>query len=398
MKITEDIKYIGVNDYKIDLFEGMYVVPEGMTYNSYVIMDDKIAVLDTVDEGFTKEWLANLQQILGKRKPDYLIVQHMEPDHSSNIMHLIEQFPEIILVASSKAFTMMGNYFGTDFKEKRIVVSDGDILSLGKHKLTFLSALMVHWPEVMVTYDSTDRVLFSADSFGRFGADKEADWTQEAARYYFGIVGKYGIPVQKLLGKMTELTIEKICPLHGPVLSENLEYYIKLYDIWSSYRPEKEGVLIAYTSVYGNTKEAALLLAKALRKRGCETVLVRDLARSDMSQVVAEAFRYSKLVLATTTYNTFLFPPMREFISWLTERNFSNRIVAFIENGSWMPTAAMHMKEQLKESKGIIFAKESVKIMSAIHEENSMQIEKLAEELSKELPEECKEIDIFEKK
>lgn len=393
MTITEDIKYIGVNDYKIDLFEGMYVVPEGMTYNSYVIMDDKIAVLDTVDEGFTKEWLANLQQILGKRKPDYLIVQHMEPDHSSNIMHLIERFPDVILVASSKAFTMMGNYFGTDFKDKRIVVSDGDVLSLGKHKLTFLSALMVHWPEVMVTYDSTDRVLFSADGFGRFGAKGEADWIQEAARYYFGIVGKYGIPVQKLLAKIKELTIEKICPLHGPVLSENLDYYIKLYDTWSSYRPEKEGILIAYTSVYGNTKEAALLLAEALRKKGSETVLVRDLARSDMSQVVAEAFRYSKLVLATTTYNTFLFPPMREFISWLTERNFSNRTVAFVENGSWMPTAAMHMKELLKDSKGIVFAKESVKIMSAIHEENRMQIQKLAEELS----EESKGIDICEK-
>lgn len=393
MTITEDIKYIGVNDYKIDLFEGMYVVPEGMTYNSYVIMDDKIAVLDTVDEGFTKEWLANLQQILGKRKPDYLIVQHMEPDHSSNIMHLIERFPDVILVASSKAFTMMGNYFGTDFKDKRIVVSDGDVLSLGKHKLTFLSALMVHWPEVMVTYDSTDRVLFSADGFGRFGANKDADWMQEAARYYFGIVGKYGIPVQKLLAKIKEFTIEKICPLHGPVLSENLDYYIKLYDTWSSYRPEKEGILIAYTSVYGNTKEAALLLAEALRKKGSETVLVRDLARSDMSQVVAEAFRYSKLVLATTTYNTFLFPPMREFISWLTERNFSNRTVAFVENGSWMPTAAMHMKELLKDSKGIVFAKESVKIMSAIHEENRMQIQKLAEELS----EESKGIDICEK-
>lgn len=398
MTITEDIKYVGVSDYKIDLFEGMFVVPDGMTYNSYVIMDDKIAVLDTVDEGFTKEWLANLRQILGKRKPDYLIVQHMEPDHSSNIVNLIEQFPEIILVASAKAFTMMNNYFGTDFKEKRIVVSDGDMLSLGKHKLKFLSALMVHWPEVMVTYDCTERVLFSADGFGRFGINKETDWVEEAARYYFGIVGKYGIPVQKLLAKLTELTIEKICPLHGPVLSENLDYYIMLYNIWSSYRPEKEGVLIAYTSVYGNTKEAVLLLAEALRKKGCKKVFVRDLARNDMSQVVAEAFRYSKLVLATTTYNTFLFPTMREFINWLIERNFSNRTVAFIENGSWMPTAAMHMKEQMKDSKGISFAKESVKIMSAIHEENRKQIEKLAEELSKELPEECKGIDIFEKK
>lgn len=384
MTITEDIKYIGVNDYSIDLFEGMYAVPEGMTYNSYVILDEKIAVLDTVDEAFAEEWLANLQNALQGRVPDYLVIQHMEPDHSANLLHLMEQYPKTIPVASGKAFAMMKNYFGTEFMEQRIVVSDGDTLSLGKHQLRFYSALMVHWPEVMVTYDSTEKVLFSADAFGKFGALKEADdWLEEARRYYFGIVGKYGIPVQKLLEKLRTLNIRKICPLHGPILFEKIDYYLRMYDIWSRYQPEKEGVLIAYTSVYGNTKEAVMLLAERLKANGCGKVIVRDLARDDMSRVLAEAFCYSKLVLATTTYNTMLFPPMREFIAWLTERNFGNRTVAFIENGSWMPTATKHMQEELGNCKGIIFADSSVKIISSVNEESRMQIEKLAEELAR---------------
>jgi len=386
--ITEDIKYIGVNDYTIDLFEGMYAVPDGMAYNSYVILDEKIAVMDTVDEAFTKQWLCNLYKALKGRKPDYLVVQHMEPDHSANLLELIKKFPEAVPVASDKAFTMMKHYFGTDFAENRIVISDGDMLSLGKHKLHFFSALMVHWPEVMVTYDSTDKVLFSADAFGKFGAvgkndTKENQWIEQARRYYFGIVGKYGIPVQKLLAKLKDITIVKICPLHGPVLSENIPYYMSVYDTWSRYEPEEEGIFIAYTSVYGNTKEAVWLLADLIRKKGDYKVIIRDLARCDMSLAVAEAFRYSRLVFATTTYNTMLFPYMREFISWLTERNFSNRMVAFIENGSWMPTAEKHMREMLKDCKNIRFAETSVKVMSALTDESRKQIERLAEELSR---------------
>ncbi|MBP3604862.1 MAG: FprA family A-type flavoprotein [Lachnospiraceae bacterium] len=384
MKITEDIKYIGVNDHEIDMFEGMYQVPGGMAYNSYMIVDEKIAIMDTVDENFTCEWLANIEKILGNRNPDYLIVHHMEPDHSANIVNLQKKYPEIVIVASEKAFVMMNHFFGSDFTEKRIAVSDGDMLSLGKHKLVFASALMVHWPEVIVTYDSTDKVLFSADGFGKFGAlNVEEEWKSEARRYYFGIVGKYGISVQKLLAKLKAWDIQTICPLHGPVLSENVNYYIDLYDIWSRYQPEEEGVLIAYTSIYGNTKKAATYLAERLKEKGCAKVVMRDLSRCDISETVAEAFRYSKLVLATTTYNTMIFPFMREFISWLTERNFCNRMVGFIENGSWMPTAAKHMQEMFQNSKEIIFAEPFVKLMSALNKESCEQIEQLAEELCK---------------
>lgn len=384
MKISEDIKYIGVNDHQIDLFEGMYKVPNGMAYNSYMIMDEKIAIMDTVDEGFTYEWFANMEKILGNRTPDYLIVHHMEPDHSANIVNLLKRYPEIVLVASEKAFVMMNHFFGSDFTGNRIVVSDGDMLSLGKHKLMFASALMVHWPEVIVTYDSTDKVLFSADGFGKFGAlDIEEEWAPEARRYYIGIVGKYGIPVQKLLAKLSDWDIRMICPLHGPVLSENIEYYVELYNTWSSYQPEDEGILIAYTSIYGNTKKAVRYLEEKIKEKGCQKVVVRDLSRCDMSEAVAEAFRYSKLVLATTTYNTMIFPFMREFISWLIERNYCNRMVAFIENGSWMPTAVKQMQKMLESSKGIVFAETSVKIMSALDKESFEQIEQLAEELCK---------------
>lgn len=385
MNVTSDIKYIGVNDHKIDLFEGMYAVPNGMSYNSYAILDEKIAILDTVDEGFTKQWLDNISDALGGRKPDYLIIQHMEPDHSANILNFIKKYTEVTLVASAKAFVMMKNYFGREFAENRIVVSDGDILSLGKHKLLFASALMVHWPEVIVTYDSTDKVLFSADGFGKFGAvDVEQDWVDEARRYYIGIVGKYGIPVQNLLKKMEHWDIEKICPLHGPILSENIGYYIQLYNTWSSYQPEEEGILIAYTSVYGNTKKAVGLLEEKLKEKGCPKVQVKELARCDMAEAVADAFRYSKLVLATTTYNVNIFPFMREFINWLTERNFSNRVVAFMENGSWMPVATQLMREKLEKSKGIVFAENSVKIISVLNEESMAQLEQLADELCRE--------------
>lgn len=385
MTITSDIHYIGVNDSTIDLFEGMYKVPNGMAYNSYVILDEKIAIMDTVDAGFTVQWLRNVQEILGKRKPDYLIVQHMEPDHSANIKNFMEKYPDTALVASAKAFEMMKNFFGRDLTDNRIVVSDRDILSLGKHKLVFLSALMVHWPEVIVTYDSTDKVLFSADGFGKFGTlDTQEEWLDEARRYYIGIVGKYGISVQKLLKKISNLDIQMICPLHGPVLSENIGYYVEQYNTWSGYQPEEEGILIAYTSIYGNTKKAVLLLQEELLERGCQKVIVRDLARCDMSEAVAEAFRYSKLVLATTTYNVGLFPFMREFINWLTERNFANRTVAFIENGSWMPIAAQLMQEKLENSKGIVFAENSVKILSSLSGENILQLEMLADELCKE--------------
>ena len=382
MKITNDILYIGVNDRNIDLFEGQYTVPNGISYNSYVILDDKIAIMDTVDAAFTHEWLDNIRDALGGSAPDYLVVQHMEPDHSANIRQFAQVYPDAKIVSSAKSFSMMKNFFGTDFADKQIVVGEGDTLSLGKHTLSFLTAPMVHWPEVIVTYDSTDKVLFSADGFGKFGAlDTEEDWACEARRYYIGIVGKYGAQVQNLLKKAAGLDIEIICPLHGPVLTENLGYYIDLYDTWSSYRPEEEGVMIAYTSVYGNTKKAVLRLAEMLRASGCPKVVLNDLARCDMAEAVEDAFRYSKLVLATTTYNGDIFPFMRTFIDHLTERNYSNRTVAFLENGSWAPRAAKVMGEMLEKSKNITYANTSVKILSALNEESRAQIEALAEEL-----------------
>ncbi len=385
MNITKDIKYIGVNDHVIDLFEGQYTVPNGMAYNSYVIVDKKIAVIDTVDANFTHEWLDNIQNTLGARTPDYLIVQHMEPDHSANIANFKKAYPDAVIVSSAKAFNMMQSFFGTDFSDNRIVVDEGDTLCLGEHTLSFFAAPMVHWPEVIVTYDSADKVLFSADGFGKFGAlDVEEDWACEARRYYIGIVGKYGAQVQKLLKKASGLDIEKICPLHGPVLSENLGYYINLYNTWSSYAPESEGIVIAYTSVYGNTKKAVLKLADELRARGCPKVVVNDLARCDMAEAVEDAFRYSKLVLATTTYNADIFPFMREFIHHLTERNFSNRTVAFVENGSWAPLAAKVMRGMLEGCKNLTLAESSVKIMSALSEESSKQISALADELCRE--------------
>ena len=385
MKITDGIKYIGVNDHNIDLFEGQYVVPNGMAYNSYVIIDEKVAILDTVDKNFTHEWLDNIQNTLGDRTPDYLIVQHMEPDHSANIMNFVNAFPNAKIVSSQKAFAMMKNFFGTDFADNRIVVGEGSVLSLGEHELTFVTAPMVHWPEVIVTYDKKDKVLFSADGFGKFGAlDVEEDWACEARRYYFGIVGKYGAQVQALLKKASGLDIEKICPLHGPVLSENLGYYIGLYNTWSSYQPESEGIVIAYTSVYGNTKNAVMKLAERLKANGCPKVVVTDLARCDMAEAVEDAFRYSKLVLATTTYNADIFPFMREFIDHLTERNFSNRTVAFIENGSWAPMAAKVMKGMLEKCKNLIYTENTVKIMSALNEESTKDLEALADELSRE--------------
>ncbi|MBQ4073059.1 MAG: flavin reductase [Clostridia bacterium] len=385
MKITNDIKYIGVNDHNIDLFEGQYVVPNGMSYNSYAIMDEKIAIMDTVDQNFTHEWLDNIQNVLGKRKPDYLIVQHMEPDHSANVVNFMKVYPNATIVSSQRAFQMMKNFFGTDFADRRIVVGEGSTLSLGKHNLTFVTAPMVHWPEVIVTYDSTDKVLFSADGFGKFGAlDVDEDWACEARRYYIGIVGKYGVQVQHLLKKASTLDIEIICPLHGPVLNENLGYYLNLYNIWSSYQPEEEGIVIAYTSVYGNTKKAVMLLEEKLKANGCPKVVVNDLARCDMAEAVEDAFRYSKIVLATTTYNAEIFPFMREFINHLTERNFSNRTVAFIENGSWAPMATKVMKGMLERSKNLNYAENTVKIISALNEESTAQVEALANELCKE--------------
>ena len=385
MFITNDIKYIGVDDHKIDLFEGQYIVPNGMAYNSYVILDEKVAVLDTVDASFTHEWLDNLQSALNGRKPDYLIVQHMEPDHSANIMTFKKAYPQAKIVASQKAFAMIKNFFGVDFEDERIVVGEGDTLSLGKHNLTFVTAPMVHWPEVIVTYDSFDKVLFSADAFGKFGAlDTPEDWACEARRYYIGIVGKYGAQVQNLLKKASGLDIEKICPLHGPVLSENLEYYLNLYNTWSSYQPEEEGVVIAYTSIYGNTKKAVMRLADKLKANGCPKVVVNDLARCDMAEAVEDAFRYSKLVLATTTYNADIFPFMREFIEHLTERNFQNRKVAIIENGSWAPMAAKVIKEMLSKSKNLDFTDTTVTILSALNEKSSLEIDSMAEELTKE--------------
>jgi len=382
--ITNDIKYIGVNDHQVDLFEGQYVVPNGMAYNSYAIVDEKIAVMDTVDQNFCDEWFANIENALGERVPDYLVVQHMEPDHAANIDNFLRKYAGATVVASAKAFVMMKNFFGNDYADRRIVVGEGDTLCLGKHTLTFVTAPMVHWPEVIVSYDSYDKVLFSADGFGKFGAlDVEENWACEARRYYIGIVGKYGAQTQTLLKKAAGLDIQIICPLHGPVLTENLGYYLNLYDIWSSYRPEDEGVLIAYTSVYGHTRAAAELLASELEKKGCPKVVVTDLARDDMAEAVEDAFRYSKLVLATTTYNNDVFPFMKEFIHHLTERNYRNRVVGMIENGSWAPTAAKTMRNMLAECKDLTFTENSVKIMSALSDESRAQITALADELCK---------------
>ena len=382
MKVTNDIIYIGVNDRKIDLFEGQYIVPNGMSYNSYAIIDEKIAITDTVDASFADEWLGNIKNALGERCPDYLIIHHMEPDHSANIVKFMDAYPEATIVSSSKAFSMMKNFFGTEFEDRRIVVSGNDTLSLGSHELTFVTAPMVHWPEVIVSYDSKDKVLFSADGFGKFGAlDTDEDWACEARRYYFGIVGKYGAQVQLLLKKAAALDIQIICPLHGPILTENLGYYLALYNTWSSYGVESEGIVIAYTSVYGNTKKAVEKLEEMLKAKGCPKVAVTDLARDDMAEAVEDAFRYGKIVLATTTYNGEIFPFMREFINHLTERNFQNKTVAFIENGSWAPLAAKVMREMLDKSKNITFAESTVKIMSALNAESTAQLEALADEL-----------------
>lgn len=385
MNITKDIKYIGVNDHDIDLFEGQYVVENGMAYNSYVIIDEKIAVMDTVDARFRHEWLDNLADALDGRKPDYLIVQHMEPDHSANVMSFIGAYPEVKVVASAKAFAMMGQFFGDELGERQIVISEGSTLELGKHTLNFVAAPMVHWPEVMVTYDSYDKVLFSADGFGKFGAlDADEDWACEARRYYFGIVGKYGVQVQKLLQKASKLDIEKICPLHGPILTENLGYYLGLYNTWSSYAVESEGIVIAYTSVYGNTKKAVEILADKLRANGCPKVVVNDLARCDMAEAVEDAFRYGKLVLATTTYNADIFPFMRTFIESLTEREYKNRTVAFIENGTWAPLAAKIMKGMFEKSKNINFVEPVVHIRSALNAISTAELDELSKELCRD--------------
>lgn len=385
MNITKDIKYIGVNDKSIDLFEGQYIVPNGMAYNSYAVIDKKIAIMDTVDAAFTHEWLDNIEEALGGRKPDYLVVQHMEPDHSANIGNFMKAYPDAQIVSSAKAFAMMNNFFGTDFAGRSIVVGEGDTLELGSHTLTFVTAPMVHWPEVIVTYDSLDKVLFSADGFGKFGSlDADEDWACEARRYYVGIVGKYGAQVQALLKKAANLDIEKICPLHGPILTENLGYYLNLYNIWSSYGIESDGIMIAYTSVYGNTKKAVELLAERLKAKGCPKVVVNDLARCDMAEAVEDAFRYGRIVFATTTYNADIFPFMKTFIEHLTERNFQNRTVAFIENGSWAPLAAKVMKGMLEGCKNLTFADTTVKIKSALSNESKEQIEALADELCRD--------------
>ncbi len=385
MEITKDILYAGVNDHDIDLFEGQYTVKNGMAYNSYVILDEKTVVMDTVDTNFLEEWMQNLKQILGSRTPDYLVVQHMEPDHSANISAFLEVYPEAVIVSSAPAFNMMKQFFGTDYADRRLIVKEGDTLSLGVHTLQFVGAPMVHWPEVIVTYDQHDKVLFSADGFGKFGAlDVEEDWACEARRYYFGIVGKFGMQVQNLLKKASTLDIQTICPLHGPVLKDNLEYYVNLYQTWSSYSAESEGILIAYTSVYGNTKAAALLLADKLRAKGCPKVVVADLAREDMAECMEDAFRYGKLVLATTTYNTDMFPYMREFINELIGHNYQNRTVALIENGSWAPLAAKAMRTRLESCKDITFAENTVQIRSALNDESITQIEALAEELCRD--------------
>ena len=382
MTITNDIRYIGVNDHDIDLFEGQYIVPEGMAYNSYVIIDEKIAVMDTVSADFGEEWLANLENVLGGRKPDYLIIHHMEPDHSANIDKFISAYPEATIVGNAKTFEMIDQFFGSGLCKNKLAVKNGDTLSLGRHELTFLFAPMVHWPEVMMSYDGADKALFSADAFGKFGAldcqDKE--WDCEARRYYMGIVGKYGMQVQAVLKKAAALDIKMICPLHGPVLTGDLSHYMSLYDIWSSYGVESEGVCIAYTSVYGNTKRAAELLAKKLEERGCKAA-ISDLARCDMAEAVEDAFRYGKLVLATTTYNADIFPFMRQFIDHLTERNYQNRTIGFIENGTWAPAAAKIMKAMFEKSKNINYIDTTVTLRSAMTEENAEAIERMAEEL-----------------
>ena len=382
MIITDDIRYIGVNDHQVDLFEGQYVVPNGMSYNSYMILDEKIAIMDTVDKNFTAQWMENIRTALAGRQPDYLVVQHMEPDHSANIDNFLNAYPDATIVSSAKAFAMMKGFFGKEYEDRRIVVGEGSTLSLGKHTLTFVTAPMVHWPEVIVTYDAYDKVLFSADGFGKFGAlDVEEDWACEARRYYIGIVGKYGAQVQALLKKAATLDIARILPLHGPVLTENLGYYLDLYNTWSSYAVESEGVVIAYTSIYGNTKAAAELLQQELEARGV-TVSMHDLARTDMAEAVEDAFRYSKLVLATTTYNADVFPFMHQYLHSLTERNFQNRTVAFVENGSWAPMAAKIMAKTLEGSKNLTVAG-TVTIRSAMTEENRQQLRELAEILSK---------------
>ena len=381
-KVTEDIIYVGVNDHEVDLFEGQYDVPNGMAYNSYVVLDEKVAVFDTVDAHFKDEWLANLEEAFAGRTPDQLIVQHMEPDHAANIANFAEKYPEAKIVGNAKTFPMMKQFFGTDFADRQVIVKEGETLSTGKHNLTFVMAPMVHWPEVMMTYDTTDKIFFSADAFGKFGAlDVEEEWDCEARRYYIGIVGKYGPMVQKLFGKVGSLEIKAICPLHGPVLTENLEHYLNLYNIWSSYQVETEGTVIAYTSVYGNTKKAVELLAEKLKEEGCPKVVVTDLARDDMAEAVEDAFRYGKLILATTTYNGDIFPFMKEFINHLTERNYQNRMIGFVENGSWTPMAAKIMKAAFEKSKNITFADTTVTIRSAVDETSEAQIVALAKEM-----------------
>ncbi len=385
MKITNDIRYVGVNDHQVDLFEGQYVVPNGMAYNSYVILDEKVAVMDTVDRNFTHQWLDNIQNTLGGRKPDYLVIQHMEPDHSANIANFLKVYPDATVVSSAKAFTMMKQFFGDDYADRRIVVGEGSTLTLGKHTLAFVTAPMVHWPEVIVTYDVTDKVLFSADGFGKFGAlDVEEDWACEARRYYIGIVGKYGPQVQALLKKAAGLDISIICPLHGPILTENLGYYINLYDIWSSYRVESEGIVVAYTSVYGHTKAAVELLVQKLQAKGCPKVVVHDLARTDMAEAVEDAFRYGKLVLATTTYNADIFPFMKEFIHHLTERNYQNRTIALMENGTWAPLAAKVMHSMFDGCMNLTFTDTTVRLLSALSDDSKAQIEALTDELCKD--------------
>ena len=385
MFISEDIKYVGVNDHELDLFEGLYEVPNGMAYNSYIIMDEKIAVMDSVDRGFTNQWLDNVDRALGGKNPDYLVVHHMEPDHSASIMSFMERYPEAKMVSSNIAFIMMKNNFGTDLPDRRVIVNEGDTLSLGKHNLSFIKAPMVHWPEVMMSYDSCDKVLFSADAFGKFGAlDVEEEWEAGARRYYFGIVGKFGSQVQSLLKKLHAFDIGTICALHGPVLKGDTKHYIDLYDIWSSYRPEKEGVVIAYTSVYGGTRKAVMKLAELLKEKGCPEVVIHDLARCDTAEAVSDAFRYSKLVMATTTYSAGIFPFMREFIDHLTERNFCNREIGMIENGTWMPVAAQLMRQKLEKSKDLRFTENNVRILASLSEENYTQLEALAEEMCRD--------------
>ena len=382
MRITEDVKYIGVNDHEIDLFEAQYIVPNGMAYNSYLIMDEKIAVMDTVDANFAEEWLKNLKNALGTKQPDYLIVQHMEPDHSANVKNFMEVYPQATVVASEKAFVMMQQFFGHAFEERRIVIKDNDTLCLGMHTLTFISAPMVHWPEVIVTYDAHDKILFSADGFGKFGAlDVEDDWACEARRYYFGIVGKFGVQVQKLLQKAQKLDIQIICPLHGPVLTENLSYYLNLYHIWSSYEVETDGIAIFYCSIYGNTKDVIELFAEKLKEKGCQNIVIYDLTRCDIIEAVENAFRYGKIVLASPTYNGDIFPRMKEFLNHLTDRNYQNRLIAFMENGTWVPTAVKCMKKMLENSKNLTFAENKVTIYSTLSEESRKELENLVNEL-----------------